>query len=123
MSKVFKRMQAMFLAVIMIVGVLPTVSQADDVGAKFKNGPYLLAPKEHSMVVVWESTENVPSTIAYGTDKEALCDPISVNVNEDAPDFQGTKMNLFHYKLDNLEAGTRYYYEVKLENGETCSAS
>ena len=53
MSKVFKRMQAMFLAVIMIVGVLPTVSQADDVGAKFKNGPYLLAPKEHSMVVVW----------------------------------------------------------------------
>ena len=48
MSKVFKRMQAMFLAVIMIVGVLPTVSQADDVGAKFKNGPYLLAPKEPS---------------------------------------------------------------------------
>ena len=53
MSKVFKRMQAMFLAVIMIVGVLPTVSQADDVGAKFKNGPYLLAPKEHS--TVWSS--------------------------------------------------------------------
>ena len=75
------------------------------------------------MVVVWESTEKVSATIAYGTDESKLCDPIKVEIDADAPDFKGSKMNLFHYKLDNLTPGTRYYYEVKLEGGATCKAS
>lgn len=122
MKKLLKRMQAMCLALVLVLGLVPTAFAADD-GAQFKNGPYLLAPKTNSMVVVWESTENVAATIAYGTEQDSLCDPITVNVDEDAPDFQGAKMNLYHYKLDHLQAGTRYYYEVKLENGETCQAS
>ena len=32
-------------------------------------------------------------------------------------------MNLFHYKLENLQPGTRYYYEVRLAGGESCKAS
>lgn len=32
-------------------------------------------------------------------------------------------MNLFHYKLEGLTPGTRYYYEVKLDGGESCKAS
>lgn len=40
----------------------------------FQNGPYLLAPKTNSMVVVWESTQAVGSTIAYGTDANNLCE-------------------------------------------------
>ena len=32
-------------------------------------------------------------------------------------------MNLYHYKLENLQPGTRYYYEVKLDGGESCKAS
>ena len=64
MKKLLKRMQAMCLALVLVLGLVPTAFAADD-GAQFKNGPYLLAPKTNSMVVVWESTENVAATIAY----------------------------------------------------------
>ncbi|MDO4175199.1 MAG: metallophosphoesterase, partial [Eubacteriales bacterium] len=123
MSKVLKRAQSLVLVFVLFIGLLPTASFAIETGAQFKNGPYLLAPKSTSMVVVWESTEAGTSTIEYGTDQEALCDPINVAINEDAPDFQGSKMNLYHYKLDNLEPGQTYYYRVTLEDGETCEAS
>ena len=122
MRKVLQRLCSVMLSIVMVTGMVPA-SFAADSGAKFQNGPYLLAPKTTSMVVVWESTEKVSSTIAYGTDENKLCDPIKVDINADAPDFKGSKMNLFHYKLDNLTPGTRYYYEVKLEGGETCKAS
>lgn len=120
MKKRFQRIWSVLLAIVMVVGLMPTSFAA---GAQFKNGPYLLAPKTNSMVVVWESTEAVSSTIAFGTDENALCDPIPVEVDADAPDFQGKKMNLFHYKLENLQPGTRYYYEVRLAGGESCKAS
>ena len=122
MRKVLQRLCSVMLSIVMVTGMVPA-SFAADSGAKFQNGPYLLAPKTTSMVVVWESTEKVSSTIAYGTDENKLCDPIKVEIDADAPDFKGSKMNLFHYKLDNLTPGTRYYYEVKLEGGETCKAS
>ena len=55
--------------------------------------------------------------------RTACATPISVEVNADARDFQGQKMNLYHYKLSGLQPGTRYYYEVTLSNGESCAAS
>ena len=122
MKKLLKRLCSAIVAAVMVMTMAPAAFAADS-GAQFQNGPYLLAPKTTSMVVVWESTEKVSSTIAYGTDENNLCDPIKVDINADAPDFKGKKMNLFHYKLENLTPGTRYYYEVKLEGGETCKAS
>ena len=125
MRKKCRRLLSLLLAVVMVAAMMPTALAADDSAADtaFKNGPYLLAPKTDSMVVVWESTEPGTSTIAYGTSEDSLCDPISVEVNADAPDFQGQKMNLYHYKLSGLQPGTRYYYEVTLSNGESCAAS
>ncbi len=123
MRKQFKRFCSLLLAVVMIFAMAPAAGAANDAGPVFQNGPYLLAPKTDSMVVVWESTEAVSATIAYGTDENALSEPIAVEVNADAPDFQGKRMNLYHYKLENLQPGTRYYYEVKLDGGESCKAS
>lgn len=100
-----------------------TEKVSNEQATEFKNGPYLLAPKTDSMVVVWESTENVSATIAYGTEEGALCDPIEVEADADAPEFQGTKMYLYYYKLENLKPGTRYYYEVKLDGEESCKAN
>ena len=122
MKKLLKRLCSAMVAAVMVMTMAPAAFAADG-GAQFQNGPYLLAPKTNSMVVVWESTEKVSATIAYGTDESKLCDPIKVEIDADAPDFKGSKMNLFHYKLDNLTPGTRYYYEVKLEGGATCKAS
>lgn len=122
MRKQGKRLLSLLLAVIMVAAMLPAAFAADD-QATFKNGPYLLAPKTDSMVVVWESTKPGVSTIAYGTSEDSLCEPISVEVDADAPNFQGEKMNFYHYKLSDLQPGTRYYYEVQLENGEKCAAS
>lgn len=125
MRKKCRRLLSLLLAVVMVAAMMPAALAADDSAADtaFKNGPYLLAPKTDSMVVVWESTEPGTSTIAYGTSEDSLCDPIAVEVNADAPDFQGQKMNLYHYKLSGLQPGARYYYEVTLSNGESCSAS
>ena len=101
MKKLLKRLCSAMVAAVMVMTMAPAAFAADG-GAQFQNGPYLLAPKTNSMVVVWESTEKVSATIAYGTDESKLCDPIKVEIDADAPDFKGSKMNLFHYKLDNL---------------------
>ena len=101
MKKLLKRLCSAMVAAVMVMTMAPAAFAADS-GAQFQNGPYLLAPKTNSMVVVWESTEKVSATIAYGTDESKLCDPIKVEIDADAPDFKGSKMNLFHYKLDNL---------------------
>ena len=118
MSKLMKRIWSALLAIVMIAGLMPA-SFAAEPGPQFLNGPYLLAPKTTSMVVVWESTAVVSSTIAYGTSQDALCEPVTVEIDKDAPDFKGQKMNLFHYKLENLAPDTRYYYEVMLASGES----
>lgn len=101
MKKLLKRLCSAMVAAVMVMTMAPAAFAAGG-GAQFQNGPYLLAPKTNSMVVVWESTEKVSATIAYGTDESKLCDPIKVEIDADAPDFKGSKMNLFHYKLDNL---------------------
>lgn len=121
MRKLLKRICSLMLSAVLLATMAPVSFAAES--PAFQNGPYLLAPKTNSMVVVWESTQAVGSTIAYGTDANNLCEPIPVASDADAPDFNGSKMNLFHYKLDNLTPGTQYYYEVKLEGGESCKAS
>lgn len=116
-----KRIVSWLLTMVMLLACLPAGLAAE--GAQFKNGPYLLAPKTTSMVIVWESTTKTDATLAYGTAPDALCDPIPVEIVPDAPDFQGAQMQLYQYKLENLEPGIRYYYEVALAGGETCKAS
>ena len=95
MKKLLKRLCSAMVAAVMVMTMAPAAFAAGG-GAQFQNGPYLLAPKTNSMVVVWESTEKVSATIAYGTDESKLCDPIKVEIDADAPDFKGSKMNLFH---------------------------
>ena len=55
MKKLLKRMQAMCLALVLVLGLVPTAFAADD-GAQFKNGPYLLAPKTLSLIHISEPT-------------------------------------------------------------------
>ncbi|MCD8139023.1 MAG: metallophosphoesterase [Planctomycetaceae bacterium] len=107
------------LAALIVLGVLalagPNLAAGD--APAFKNGPYLLAPKPTSMVVMWEATAPGDATIAFG-EGDALGEAVAVPADPDAPDFQGAKMNLYEYKLDNLKPGTRYSYEVTLAGGE-----
>ena len=94
-------------------------------GATFNNGPYLLAPKADSLVVAWESSQAVPATIWYGTEKDRLERKIVVTPDANAPLFQGQPMALYHVKLGGLQAsakGTHYYYRVELDGGEKISA-
>ena len=121
MKRQAKRLVSWLVAALLLLTYVPAAIAGE--GAQFKNGPYLLAPKTDSMVVVWESTQNTSATIAYGTEEGSLGEPVPVEADADAPDFQGAKMQLFHYKLDDLTPGTRYYYEVKLAGGESCKAS
>lgn len=116
-----KRRMSFLILAGMLLGATPLFAAA--ASPEFKNGPYLLAPKTESMVVAWESTTDADATIAFGADENALAEPIPVAVSADAPDFQGKKMNLFHYKLKDLKPGTRYFYEVSLPGGETRKAS
>ncbi len=112
------------LAALIVFGIIalagPNLSAGDS--PAFKNGPYLLAPKPTGMVVMWEATAPGDATIAYG-EGDTLGDAVTVPADPDAPDFQGVKMNLFEYKLDNLKPGTRYSYEVTLAGGEKRRAS
>ena len=109
-----------------LLGVNAQLVLAADSGPAFKNGPYLLAPKAGSMVVAWESSSNVPATISYGKDKDRLDRQLTVAPDKDAPLFQGAKLNLYHVKLDDLQAseqGTKYYYKVDLAGGQSSQAS
>lgn len=121
MNLIMKKTISWLVAITLMIPFIPTTLAAEV--AQFKNGPYLLAPKTNSMVIVWESTAKTQATIAYGTEPNTLSAPIQVVADADAPDFQGAKMQLFRYKLENLTPGKRYYYEVKLANGESCKAS
>lgn len=121
MKQILKRALSWLMILAMAAPFIPTARAAE--GPQFKNGPYLLAPKTNSMVVVWESTAKADATIAFGTDANALGKPIAVAPDANAPDFQRTKMQLYRYKLENLTPNTRYYYEVRLAGGETCKAS
>ncbi|WNX86182.1 S-layer homology domain-containing protein [Agathobaculum sp. NTUH-O15-33] len=121
MRNTLKKAVSWLLTAVMLAACLPAGFAAE--GAAFKNGPYLMAPKTDSMVVVWEATQKTEATIAYGTEENALCEPIPVQPRADAPDFQGAKMQLYQYRLENLKPGARYYYEVKLAGGESCKAN
>lgn len=93
---------------------------------EFVNGPYLLAPKSDSMVVAWESSKGVPATIWFGKEKNRFDEKVTVTPDKTAPAFQGAQMNLYHVKLDKLSAsenGTRYFYKVELDGGQSISAS
>ena len=78
-------------------------------GVVFNNGPYLLAPKTNSMVVAWESSQAVPATLWYGTDKDRLERKISVAPDASAPLFKGVPLALYHVKLDHGGGLTTLY--------------
>ncbi len=110
------------MALLLLVALFPVSVAADD-SDQFKNGPYLLAPKTTSMVVAWESTKNVEATLSYGSEEGKLSNVVTVLRDESAPDLQGSKINFYHYKMENLSPGTKYYYKVQLAGGDVCSAS
>lgn len=118
----FKKFTSALLVFSLLVALFPASAFAED-EANFINGPYLLAPKTTSMVVVWESTKNVAAELSYGTELDNLSNPVTVLRDESAPDFKGAKVNFYHYKLENLTPGTKYYYKVQLTDGDVCTAS
>lgn len=120
--RIGKRAVSLLLAVLMLLVMLPGAALAAD-GPQFLNGPYLLAPKTTSMVVVWEADQDAASTIRYGTDKAALGEAQTVARDPDAPSYGGKQMNIYRIKLADLKPGEKYYYEVALEGGATCAGS
>lgn len=111
-------------AVLLVTMACPLIVAAE--GSVFVNGPYLLAPKTDSMIIAWEGSQSVPATVWYGPDKDRLDAKLTVSPDPNAPLFQGSRMNLYYAKLDRLtaaEKGTRYFYRVELEGGQSISAS
>lgn len=119
-----RRLASLLLAMVMVLTLLPVQAfAAEDTarGASFVNGPYLLAPKKDSMVVVWELDKAMKSTISYGTaaDKMQTLDVAA----EEGPAFQGKPMYLYRARLTGLTSSAKYTYQVKLENGQTAGGS
>lgn len=116
-----KKILSCILTAALVLGVVPmTAIQTNAVEAQqvsgFVNGPYLLAPKTDSMVVVWETTKATKSKIYYGTDENSL-KSMDVAVQEGL-EYKGEKMQMFRAKLKDLKPATNYIYRVELENGE-----
>jgi len=110
------------LAVLMLLTMLPMAFAAEK--ATFMTGPYLLAPKINSMVIAWESDQDVQSTIRVGKTETDLGESITVERDPDAPAYGGQQTNMYRYKCVDLIPGEKYYYEVALgKNGETCKGS
>ena len=76
-------------AVLALLGINASSLMAAEGGPVFNNGPYLLAPKTDSMVVVWESSKSVPATIWYGRDKDKLDEKVSVFSRQNGSSFPG----------------------------------
>lgn len=111
-----KRLLSLLLTVVMVLAMIPAAFAADTASG-FVIGPYLLAPKTTSMVAVWETSGSEPTTIRFGTDANALGDAVTVERDPEAPAYGGVQTNIYRYKFSELTPGTRYYYEVALENG------
>lgn len=117
-----KRVLSLILSVLMLLTLLPAAAFAAE-SAQFVIGPYLLAPKTTSMVAVWETDTADATTIRWGTDAEALGEPITVERDPSAPAYGGAQTNIFRYKFTDLTPGTRYYYEVALAGGASCKGT
>ncbi len=117
------RILSFFLAVILMGTMLPMQAVAADTSNtdSFLNGPYLMAPKPDGMVVVWELSSAMQSSIAYGTD-DAHMTELDVPVEEGA-EFQGEAMHMYRARLTGLTPATQYRYTVTAENGQSISGS
>lgn len=119
MKRLGKRVVSALLTCAMLLMMLPTAFAAD--ADSFLNGPYLMAPKSDSMVVVWELSKAMKSTITYGvTGGETKSVEVPV---EDGTAYKGEKMHMYRARLTGLTAGTTYSYTVALENGQKAEGS
>ncbi len=75
-------------------------------GQNLVRGPYLQQPTTNSIVIRWRTEQNSASKIIFGISQ--------VNLNQSVND--NTLTNEHIVKLSNLEANTKYFYEVWSEN-------
>ncbi|WP_317980203.1 S-layer homology domain-containing protein [Paenibacillus glycanilyticus] len=78
-------------------------------------GPYLLFEGQNSsMSVMWQTSDNQPNTIKWGTDT-------SYSLGEQSVETYGND-NQHKYTITGLQPGTKYYYEVEGQAGSFVAA-
>ncbi len=102
----------LWFAAVMVMTMAPAALRLTAAHSS-RTAPTFWAPKTNSMVVVWESTEKVSATIAYGTDESKLCDPIKGGDRRRCTRLQGQQDEPVPLQAGQPDPGTRYYYEVK----------
>ena len=75
-------------------------------------GPYLQAPTENSMTVMWLTDERCTAWVEYGTDKDNLDQKA---YDETCDGLINAYVTTHKIKLNNLKPGTQYFYRVRSE--------
>ncbi len=99
---------------VLLIGLLawnrPAV-QAAEGGKTFTKGPYLQAPGQTTMTVMWESTVNGEATVHYGL--EAKLDQAVQGKAARTVTAGGTEFYLYKVTINGLKPDTTYSYVVE----------
>ena len=115
-TKFFLRLMMVLLALNISVTVFAAAET--DQKAKIIAGPYLLAPTDKSMTVMWETDKPTDSFIMYGTSDTAE-KKLDVKMYRGTPwDNDSKGLCLFRASLNDLKADTDYQYSVTTSVGE-----
>ncbi|WP_085829421.1 metallophosphoesterase [Clostridium massiliodielmoense] len=126
----FKSILSCIVTLVMLVTICPvTFAISNDKSSLnnsknsgiFLNGPYLLAPKENSMTIVWETDTPMNAWLFYGKNN-SFNNKIKVKC-EPGIAFKGKKMCMYRATLKNLTPDTLYKYKVQLDSGITENGS
>lgn len=108
---VFQALTSAFLFV--WVACLPVRSQAAEAGKIFTKGPYLQAPGQNTMTVMWESMTAGEAIVHFGlngqTDQSATGKPFKTITANDRQYY------LYKVTLNGLKPGSTYAYTVELK--------
>ena len=101
-------MAALFFSVI---AVFPLPSRAAETGQTFTKGPYLQAPGQNTMTVMWESTMNGDGVVHYGLDGK-----MDQAASAKAPRVISASVSQYYLyvaTINCLKPGTTYTYSVE----------
>jgi predicted phosphodiesterase len=108
------------MMVLFALNISITVLFAADIEQKAEiiAGPYLLAPTDKSMTVMWETDKPVDSFIRYGT-SDAAEKKLGVKMYRGTPWEKNPKgLCMFRASLNDLQPDTDYLYNVTTSAGE-----
>jgi len=113
-----RRLIVIFVLMITLLNISPLVlaqshsADSPEPNAVILAGPYLQAPLENSMTVMWLTDKRCTAWVEYGADKDNL----DQKAYDDTCDgLINAYITTHKIRIKNLEPGTKYYYRVRSE--------